>query len=169
MKTERRWRPIRQALAADLVNDTLALVSTFRRCISMMPTRDEHIFGREMRFKRIMSAAIDSCKFLHEDDVVEIYFPDTYESVPLESPKKLLYAYQQVVAQILIDVKNYERRVEYRITRYGFCLSPEIIEIIPDSPDKLGGQGRRPQKRWANCRFLLSPVGSVRIPPSDPS
>src|SRR3954454_1719587 len=35
--------------------------------------------------------------------------------------------------------------------------------LDPDSPDALGQQDRRPQKRWRNCRFLLSPVGSVRI------
>jgi hypothetical protein len=32
-----------------------------------------------------------------------------------------------------------------------------------DSPDGLGRQDRRPRKRWRSCRFLLSPVGSVRI------
>ena len=44
-----------------------------------------------------------------------------------------------------------------------------LLALIPDSPDRLGRQDRRPRKRWANCRFVLSPVGSVRIQPPDPA
>ena len=39
----------------------------------------------------------------------------------------------------------------------------------PNSLDRLGRQDRRPRKRWANCRFVLSPVGSVRIQLPDPA
>jgi hypothetical protein len=52
-------------------------------------------------------------------------------------------------------------------------LEPVIVRyrgvVNPDSPDGLGRQDRRPRKRWRNCRFLLSPVGSVRIRPLDPA
>src|SRR3954464_13007590 len=41
--------------------------------------------------------------------------------------------------------------------------------LIPDSPDGLGRQDRRPRKRWRNCQFLLSPVGSVGIRLLDPA
>ena len=34
--------------------------------------------------------------------------------------------------------------------------------INPDSPDGLSRQDRKPRKRRPNCRFLLSPVASVR-------
>src|SRR3954468_13643273 len=40
--------------------------------------------------------------------------------------------------------------------------APRITSLIPDSPDGLSRQDQRPRKRWQNCRFLLSPVGSVR-------
>jgi hypothetical protein len=38
-----------------------------------------------------------------------------------------------------------------------------VREFNPDSPDGSGRQDQRPRKRWRNRRFLLSPVGSVRI------
>src|SRR5215213_6097006 len=41
-----------------------------------------------------------------------------------------------------------------------FCA---LIHLSPDSPDRLGRQARKPRKRWVNCRFVLSPVGSARI------
>jgi len=39
----------------------------------------------------------------------------------------------------------------------------------PDSPDGLGRQDRRPRQRWQNCRFLLSPAGSVMTRLPDPA
>ena len=44
-----------------------------------------------------------------------------------------------------------------------------VSQLIPDSPDGLGRQDRRPRKRWRNCQFLLSPVGSVGIRLLDPA
>src|SRR5215213_6131124 len=44
-----------------------------------------------------------------------------------------------------------------------------VRNLIPDSPDRLGRQDRRPRKCWTNCRFVLSPVGSVRIRLPDPA
>jgi len=35
----------------------------------------------------------------------------------------------------------------------------------PGFPSGLGRQGRKPRKCWLNCRFLLSPVASVRTQP----
>ena len=49
-----------------------------------------------------------------------------------------------------------------------FHLSP-YKNFNPDSPDRLGRQDQRLRKRWANCRSVLSPVGSVRIQPPDPA
>src|SRR4051812_27548793 len=42
-------------------------------------------------------------------------------------------------------------------------------QLSPDSPDEMGRQGRKPRKRRRNCRFLLSPVASVRTRSPDPA
>src|SRR5215208_2165467 len=44
-----------------------------------------------------------------------------------------------------------------------------LEDMNPDSPDGLGRQDRRPRQRWQNCRFLLSPVGSVMTRLPDPA
>jgi hypothetical protein len=50
------------------------------------------------------------------------------------------------------------------------AIAASLITFFnPDSSDRLDRQDRRLRKCWANCRFLLSPVGSVGTPPPDPS
>src|SRR5215208_6023740 len=39
--------------------------------------------------------------------------------------------------------------------------------VTPDSPDRSGRQARKPRNHWRNRGFLLSPVASVWIRPSD--
>ena len=74
------------------------------------------------------------------------------------------------VPWVRADFNTSDRRFQGRqvIWPRGIMRASERA-ITPDSLDGLGRQDRRPRKRWANCRFVLSPVGSVRIQPPDPA
>src|SRR5215211_192212 len=87
----------------------------------------------------LIAALVAAPSFVHPEEWMPLIFggrqPPLDENSPELRAVKTIFNRYNEVSDILAD-------------------RPQVYR--PDSPDRLGRQDRRPPKRWANCRFLLS-------------
>lgn len=156
----RKWRPARQALAADLISDAFTLVHGIHLFLDMVPQRDGYVRQNRTAFHRMMSIAPGAgVHFAAADDAVEL-MPDAgappaglepHEVLRIESPASVLAGSRRATAS-LAGVEAAATRLEERIRRYGFCFSPEMVLIITGMFSRRVGETER--------RVQINPYGA---------
>lgn len=129
-QNDRKWRPARRALVADVISDAFTLVRGLEIFLQMVPKRDTYVQESKDAFARVMTLeSATGFEFEADDDAFEIRHPATYETILIESPKRLL-ARSITATNVLATFETTASRLEDRLSRYGFCFSPEMVLTI---------------------------------------
>jgi len=125
-----KWKNIRKFLAADIISDVFKITRELELFYRNIATAIEYRELLQERFERILNTRpSDQIEYSYDDESFSIKFLNTYELIPLESPLKNMEQFGYGI-QALIRCNDAINDLEHRITKYSFCLSPDMLVSI---------------------------------------